>query len=73
MEMLQDQAQCILNDYIRGRYARQPNRFGRLLLLVPSLRAIRQSTVESLFFKDTIGELHMQRLLVDMYQMDKFV
>lgn len=72
VEMLQDQAQCILNDYIRGRYSRQPNRFGRLLLLVPSLRAVRQATVENLFFKDTIGEIPMQRLLIDMYQMDKF-
>ncbi|OXA56108.1 Nuclear receptor subfamily 2 group E member 1 [Folsomia candida] len=72
VEMLQDQAQCILNDYIRGRYARQPTRFGRMLLLVPSLRAVRQHTVESLFFKDTIGEIPMQRLLIDMYSMDKF-
>ncbi|CAG7730288.1 unnamed protein product, partial [Allacma fusca] len=72
VEMLQDQAQCILNDYIRGRYSRQPTRFGRMLLLVPSLRAVRQNTVENLFFKDTIGEIPMQRLLIDMYQMDKF-
>lgn len=72
VEMLQDQAQCILNDYIRDKYSRQPNRFGRMLLLVPSLQAVRQSTVETLFFKDTIGEIPMQRLLIDMYQMDKF-
>lgn len=55
IEMLQDQAQCILSDHVRVRYARQPTRFGRLLLLLPSLRAIRKSTIERLFFKETIG------------------
>ncbi|KAK4881257.1 hypothetical protein RN001_004576 [Aquatica leii] len=34
VEMLQDQAQCILGDYVRTRYPRQPTRFGRLLLLI---------------------------------------
>ncbi|GAB0091443.1 nuclear receptor subfamily 2 group E member 1 [Sergentomyia squamirostris] len=72
VEMLQDQAQCILSDHVRLRYPRQPTRFGRLLLLLPSLRAIRASTVESLFFKDTIGAVPIARLLTDMYQMEKY-
>ncbi|CRL02824.1 CLUMA_CG015867, isoform A, partial [Clunio marinus] len=46
VEMLQDQAQCILSDHVRLRYPRQPTRFGRLLLLLPSLRAIRSTTIE---------------------------
>lgn len=70
--MLQDQAQCILSDYVRQRYPRQPTRFGRLLLLLPSLRAIRPITVELLFFKDTIGEIPITRLLGDMYHMEKY-
>lgn len=69
--MLQDQAQCILGDYVRSRYPRQPTRFGRLLLLVPSLRAIRPLTVELLFFKETIGEIPISRLLGDMYHMER--
>ncbi|EEZ99270.2 dissatisfaction [Tribolium castaneum] len=71
VEMLQDQAQCILGDYVRTRYPRQPTRFGRLLLLVPSLRAIRSLTVELLFFKETIGEIPITQLLGDMYYMEK--
>ncbi|XP_049821560.1 protein dissatisfaction isoform X2 [Aethina tumida] len=71
VEMLQDQAQCILGDYVRTRYPRQPTRFGRLLLLVPSLRAIRPLTVELLFFKETIGEIPITQLLGDMYYMEK--
>lgn len=70
--MLQDQAQCILADHIRIRYPRQPTRFGRLLLLLPSLRAIRSSTIEALFFKETIGTVPISRLLGDMYQMEKY-
>jgi nuclear receptor subfamily 2 group A len=70
--MLQDQAQCILSDHVRVRYARQPTRFGRLLLLLPSLRAIRSNTIEMLFFKETIGNVPVSRLLGDMYMMEKY-
>lgn len=54
------------------RYPRQPTRFGRLLLLLPSLRAIRSTTIEFLFFKETIGNVPISRLLGDMYQMEKY-
>lgn len=72
VEMLQDQAQCILSDHVRLRYSRQPTRFGRLLLLLPSLRAIRSVTIEMLFFKETIGNVPISRLLRDMYLMEKY-
>ena len=65
--MLQDQAQCILGDYVRNHYPRQPTRFGRLLLAIPLLRMIRASTVESFFFRDTVGDASVIRLLRDMY------
>ncbi|KAM7351054.1 nuclear receptor dissatisfaction [Cochliomyia hominivorax] len=70
VEMLQDQAQCILTDHVRLRYPRQATRFGRLLLLLPSLRTIRACTIESLFFKETIGNVPISRLLRDMYTME---
>ncbi|XP_044008025.1 protein dissatisfaction-like isoform X2 [Aphidius gifuensis] len=70
VELLQDQAQCILNDYIRSRYPRQPERFGRFLLSLPSLYAVKPTTVELLFFRETIGEIPIARLLGDMYQME---
>lgn len=71
VEMLQDQAQCILSDYIRTRLPRQPTRFGRLLLLLPGLKTVRAATVEGLFFKDTVGDTPIHRLVLDMYTMDK--
>ncbi|XP_055850752.1 protein dissatisfaction [Episyrphus balteatus] len=72
VEMLQDQAQCILSDHVRIRYPRQATRFGRLLLLLPSLRTIRASTIEALFFKETIGNVPIARLLRDMYSMEQY-
>ena len=70
VEMLQDQAQCILGDYVRSRHPRQPTRFGRLLLAIPLLRMIRPSTVENFFFRDTVGDASVIRLLHDMYHAD---
>ena len=70
--MLQDQAQCVLSEHVRVRYPRQPTRFGRLLLLLPLLRTIRSTTIETLFFKETIGTVPISRLLIDMYQMEKY-
>ncbi len=67
VEMLQDQAQCILGDYVRNRHPRQPTRFGRLLLAIPLLRMIRPATVENFFFRDTVGDASVIRLLHDMY------
>ncbi|VVC89845.1 unnamed protein product, partial [Leptidea sinapis] len=69
VEMLQDQAQCILADYVRTRYTRQPTRFGRLLLLLPSLRAVRPRSIEQLLFRDTVGDVSVATLLHDMYRM----
>ncbi len=70
VEMLPDQAQCILGDYVRSRHPRQPTRFGRLLLAIPLLRMIRPSTVENFFFRDTVGDASVIRLLHDMYHAD---
>lgn len=71
IEMLQDQAQAILSDHVRLRYPRQPTRFGRLLLVLPSLRSIRKQTIETLFFKETIGSVPIERLLRNMYHAER--
>lgn len=69
VEMLQDQAQCVLGDYVRERYPRQPTRFGRLLLLLPILRSISNVFIEKLFFKGTIGNIRVEKILGEMYTM----
>ncbi|XP_016351739.1 nuclear receptor subfamily 2 group E member 1-like [Sinocyclocheilus anshuiensis] len=65
---LQDEAQLTLNSYIHTRYPTQPCRFGKLLLLLPALRSVGQSTIEEVFFKKTIGNVPITRLLSDMYK-----
>ncbi|BFZ09550.1 hypothetical protein BsWGS_12589 [Bradybaena similaris] len=69
---LQDQAQLTLNQYIRTAYPTQPFRFGKLLLLLPSLRVVSGMTIEELFFRKTIGNIPIERLLVDMFKSSDF-
>ncbi|XP_013068647.2 nuclear receptor subfamily 2 group E member 1-like [Biomphalaria glabrata] len=69
---LQDQAQLTLNQYIRTAYPTQPFRFGKLLLLLPSLRVVSGCTIEELFFRKTIGNIPIERLLVDMFKSSDF-
>ncbi|XP_041350644.1 nuclear receptor subfamily 2 group E member 1-like [Gigantopelta aegis] len=69
---LQDQAQLTLNHYMRTAYPTQPFRFGKLLLLLPSLRSISPVTIEEVFFRKTIGQIPIERLLVDMFKSSDF-
>ncbi|XP_077977203.1 nuclear receptor subfamily 2 group E member 1-like [Glandiceps talaboti] len=68
VETLQDQAQVMLGDYLRTQYPRQAVRFGKLLLMLPAIRCISARTLETLFFRDTIGSIPIERLLCDMFQ-----
>lgn len=45
-----------------------PARFGKLLLLLPALRFISSERVELLFFRRTIGNTPMEKLLCDMFK-----
>ncbi|XP_033635309.1 nuclear receptor subfamily 2 group E member 1-like [Asterias rubens] len=69
---LQDQSQLTLNKYISLRHPSQPFRFGKLLLLLPSLRAIRGSTLEQLFFRHTVGSMPVHRLIRDLHKVQEF-
>ena len=83
VEVLQDQAQCILADYVRNRYISQPTRylhavvlstenisrgflfrFGRLLLVIPLLRMVKATLVETLFFRETVGETNIKNIIL---------
>lgn len=69
---LQDQAQMTLSKYIQNSYPTQPFRFGKLLLLLPTLKTVSGSTIEELFFRKTIGSIPIERLLVDMFKSSDF-
>ncbi|XP_033098748.1 nuclear receptor subfamily 2 group E member 1-like [Anneissia japonica] len=68
VEAIQDQSQLILSEYINCRSLGHHIRFGKLLLILPSLRAIKSKTVEELFFRRTIGSVPIERLLCDMFK-----
>ncbi|XP_041917718.1 photoreceptor-specific nuclear receptor-like [Alosa sapidissima] len=68
VENLQDQSQVMLGQHIRAHYPGQPARFGRLLLLLPSLRLVSSERIELLFFHRTIGNTPMEKLLCDMFK-----
>lgn len=65
---LQDQTQFTLNKYIQTAHPGQPLRFGKLLLLLPVLRTVSNNTIEELFFRRTIGNIPIERIICDMYK-----
>lgn len=65
---LQDQTQLTLNKYIHTAQPGQPLRFGKLLLLLPALRSVSNNTIEELFFRRTIGNIPIERIICDMYK-----
>ncbi|XP_034015251.1 photoreceptor-specific nuclear receptor isoform X2 [Thalassophryne amazonica] len=68
VENLQDQSQVMLGQHIRSHYLSQPARFGKLLLLLPSLCFVTSERIELLFFHRTIGNTPMEKLLCDMFK-----
>ncbi|XP_018619011.1 photoreceptor-specific nuclear receptor [Scleropages formosus] len=68
VENLQDQSQMMLGQHIRAHYSSQPSRFGKLLLMLPSLRFVGSERIELLFFHRTIGNTPMEKLLCDMFK-----
>uniref|UniRef100_A0A8C2WFM9 Photoreceptor-specific nuclear receptor n=1 Tax=Cyclopterus lumpus TaxID=8103 RepID=A0A8C2WFM9_CYCLU len=68
VENLQDQSQVLLGQHIHSLYPSQGARFGRLLLLLPSLHFVSSEKIEQLFFHTTIGSTPMEKLLCDMFK-----
>ncbi|XP_054476722.1 photoreceptor-specific nuclear receptor [Anoplopoma fimbria] len=68
VENLQDQSQVLLGQHIHSLYPSQSSRFGRLLLLLPSLHFVSSEKIEQLFFHRTIGSTPIEKLLCDMFK-----
>lgn len=68
VENLQDQAHVMLGQHVRTQHPAQPIRFGRLLLMLPSLRYVPSERIEAIFFHRTIGNTPMEKLLCDMFK-----
>ncbi|KFD57876.1 hypothetical protein M513_01109 [Trichuris suis] len=63
---LQEKAQCALEEFCKAQYPNQVNRFGKLLLRLPSLRSISSSVIEQLFFVRLVGKTPIETLIRDM-------
>ena len=63
VEALADQTHSMMAEYcsMRGR-----PRLGRLLLLLPAVRALSSRSLQELFFRQTVGDVPIERLLGDM-------
>ncbi|CAI9718493.1 nuclear receptor subfamily 2 group E member 1-like [Octopus vulgaris] len=68
VDRLQDQAQLMLSDYTSRHHSSMQPRFGKLLLLLPSIRMINPRSLEELFFRRMIGNIPIERLLCDMFK-----
>ncbi|NP_001158369.1 transcription factor COUP1 [Saccoglossus kowalevskii] len=66
IENLQEKSQCALEEYVRSQYPNQPNRFGKLLLRLPSLRTVSSQVIEQLFFVRLVGKTPIETLIRDM-------
>ncbi|KAJ8408308.1 hypothetical protein AAFF_G00257220 [Aldrovandia affinis] len=66
VESLQEKAQVALTEYERLQYPGQPQRFGRLLLRLPALRAVPASLISQLFFMRLVGKTPIETLIRDM-------
>lgn len=64
---LRDSAQLALGQRLSGA-SFGALRFGKLLLLLPSLRSVSTHAIEELFFRRTIGIIPIERIICDMYK-----
>lgn len=66
MELLQDQTHVMLHEYCAERQGHQKARFGKLLLTLPAIQNISRRSLEELLFKQTVGEVAIDKLLGDL-------
>lgn len=66
IEILQDTSQSSLEQYIRTQYSSQPTRFGKLLLMLSSLRKVEPAVIEQLFFAEVLRGASMGDVLKKM-------
>ncbi|XP_069119677.1 photoreceptor-specific nuclear receptor-like isoform X1 [Argopecten irradians] len=68
VDTLQDQAQLMLHEYTATHQPNNKVRFGKLLLMLPALRTVNARALEDVFFRRTIGNVPIERLLCDMFK-----
>ncbi|XP_013189090.1 nuclear receptor subfamily 2 group E member 1 [Amyelois transitella] len=68
---LQDHSNVVLNEYTSRAYPLDVSRSSHLLQLLPTIRRVSSSTIVELFFRATIGDIPIERIIGDMYRTGK--
>ncbi|KAJ8973186.1 hypothetical protein NQ317_009127 [Molorchus minor] len=66
VELLQDQTHVMLHEYCAQRQAHHKGRFGKLLLTLPAVQSVTRRGLEELLFRQTVGDVAIDRLLGDL-------
>lgn len=66
LQIQQDKAQILLREYVVHRYPEDVARFGRLLLTLNRVMTISDQTITNIFFKETVGDIPMDKLIHDI-------
>ncbi|KAK3738167.1 hypothetical protein QZH41_007267 [Actinostola sp. cb2023] len=63
IDSLQEQSHSAFKRYVDTKFPTQPERFAKVLLRLPSIRAIDRSIVEELFFVPLIGTVRISDIM----------
>ncbi|KAI4465265.1 nuclear hormone receptor [Holotrichia oblita] len=66
VELLQDQTHVMLHEYCSQSKSSHKGRFGKLLLTLPAVQAVSRQGLEELLFRQTVGDVAIDRLLGDL-------
>ncbi|CAH0557197.1 unnamed protein product [Brassicogethes aeneus] len=66
VELLQDQTHVMLHEYCAQKQTHSKGRFGKLLLSLPSVQSVSRRGLEELLFRQTVGDVSIERLLGDL-------
>ncbi|KAK5646021.1 hypothetical protein RI129_004485 [Pyrocoelia pectoralis] len=66
VELLQDQTHVMLHEYCSQKHSSYKGRFGKLLLSLLAVQAISRRGLEELLFRQTVGDVAVDRLLGEL-------
>ncbi|CAF1174418.1 unnamed protein product [Adineta steineri] len=66
IDNLQEKSVLALEEYIKSQYPSHMNRFGKLLLRLPSLKLVSSHVIKEIFFVRLVGKTPIESLIRDM-------
>ncbi|CAF0722412.1 unnamed protein product [Rotaria sp. Silwood1] len=66
IDNLQEKSVLALEEYIKSQYPSHMNRFGKLLLRLPSLKLVSAHVIKEIFFVRLVGKTPIESLIRDM-------